>query len=80
MANALSGVRLSRNYRGSDCTGADGTANRTLTVNGPLLDSALVIVGGRVLHPTEDYTTSANVITFLVVIDDTDYIRAILEA
>lgn len=65
------------NHVGSDLSGTDGTANRTLTIVGVVEAYASVIVNGRVLHPTNDYTVSGSVITFLVVMDDTDTIRVI---
>jgi len=49
------------NYTGVDCTGGDGVLNRTLSTNGV----KLVVVDNQFLHPTVDYTTSGNTITFL---------------
>ena len=54
-------------FTGADCSGTSGTANRVLTTSD--ISSALgepqVIVEGRVLIKTTDYTTSGNSITFL---------------
>lgn len=51
----------STNYTGTNCTGADGDINRTLSTSGV----TMIIVDGMHLHPTVDYTTSSNTITFL---------------
>lgn len=65
--------------RGSDCTGTSGTANRTLVLaNTPI--NLMVYVNGVLQTLTEDYTLSAATITFLNVIDDTDFITAYYEA
>lgn len=78
MGSSITNRTIQVNKRGSDCSGSEGTG-RTLTITeGPLLDNLIVYVGGRPLHPTEEYTIAANVITFLVAIDNTDYIRFIL--
>ena len=72
------GISIARprpfNYNGSDCTGSDGAVNRTLTVSRNVGSDALVVVGGRVLMDTNEYTTSGAVITFLVEIDNSDKI------
>lgn len=79
MGSSITNRTIPVNKRGSDCSGSDGAANRTLTITeGPVLDNIQIVIGGRVLHPTEDYTLSGNVITFLVNVDNTDYIRLIL--
>jgi hypothetical protein len=69
------GISIARprtfNYNGSDCT-LNGA--RTLTVSRNVGSDALVVVGGRVLMDTNEYTTSGAVITFLVEIDDSDKI------
>lgn len=62
---------------GSDCTGTDGQANRTLDVSAGITSDNLVYVAGRCLHPTSEYTFSGSVITFVVNIFDTDLIRVI---
>jgi len=64
-------------YDGSDCSGVDGALNRLLTHNKSMLSNSLVVVGRAVLHETEDYTTAANVITFLINIDNTDKIMVV---
>lgn len=49
------------NFTGSDCTGTDKTANRTLLVPGGF---GFVVVERKVLHPETDYIVSSNTITF----------------
>ena len=63
-------------YAGSSCTGTDGTTNRTLVHNKPLLSDSLVINGRAVLisGAGNDYTVSSSTITFLGAIFDTDTI------
>lgn len=79
MGSSITNRTIPVKKRGSNCSGSDGATNRTLTITeGPLLDNSMVYVGGRLLHPTEEYTLSGNVITFLIAIDNTDYIRFIL--
>ena len=63
--------------QGSDCTGTDGAANRTLDVSAGITTDNLVYVAGRCLHPTSEYTYSGSVITFVVNIFDADLIRVI---
>lgn len=63
---------------GSDCSGSSGDLARTLTMTKMLGSDSMVIVGGRVLHISDDYSVSGNVITFdNVAIDDTDSIMVI---
>jgi len=66
-------------YAGSSCTGTDGTANRTLVHNKPLLSDSLVINGRAVLisGAGNDYTVSASTITFLGIVFNTDTIMVI---
>lgn len=61
-------------YAGSACTGSSGDTNRTLTASRPLLSDSLVYINRAMMHPTDDYTSSGAVITFLNPIDDTDAI------
>lgn len=67
--------------RGSDCTGTDGALNRVLTLsNARPTNELLVIVQGRILMETQEYTVvhqSGTTITFLVNMDDADYIETI---
>ena len=62
-------------YLGSNCDGSDGAINRTLTHTGNILDSSLLWVSGRILHPTDEYTVSGAIITFLVEIFNDDIIH-----
>lgn len=54
-------------FTGSDCSGSNGASNRILTTSDAedALGEVMVIVGGRVLTLTTDYTVSGNDITFL---------------
>lgn len=73
-----SSVSLERK-RGSDLTGSNGATGRTLVlVQIPL--NLLVFLNGQLLTLTEDYTLSSATITFLGIIDDTDFITAHYEA
>lgn len=61
--------------KGSDCTGNSGTTNRTLVLtNTP--SNLLVFLNGQLLTLTEDYTLATDTITFLLVIDNSDFITA----
>jgi len=62
--------------RGSDCTGSDGTTNRTYTITStPLVSNSVsIIINGTGAHYTADWSISGNIITFLDAIYDTDYI------
>jgi len=62
------------NYVGSACSGSDGAVNRTLTHTRFMGNNSLVMVGGRFLQITTEYTVSGAVITFLISIDNTDNI------
>lgn len=65
-------------YDGTSCTGADGDVNRTLTSSRPCLSDSIVMVGGRPLFITDEYTiTGSFTITFLINIDNTDRIMVI---
>lgn len=75
MGFRLSTTLLDTNKVGSDCTGADGDSNRTLTVSVALTGHELIYVNGRPLHPTEEYTTSGSVITFLGPVFNDEFIR-----
>jgi len=48
---------------GSNLSGSDDTANRTYAAAGTV---KLVVVEGKVLHYTKDYTLSGNTITFIM--------------
>ena len=61
-------------FDGSECTGTDGNASRTLTVPFAVKDNSLIFVGGRILFLTDDWTHDGSVITFLVRVDNTDKI------
>ena len=79
MGSSYTARAIPVNKRGSDCSGTDGAVNRTLQIDeGPLLDSAMIYVGGRFLHPDDEYDLNENIITFLINIDDTDTIRMVL--
>jgi hypothetical protein len=61
------------NYRGTDFAGANPT--KTLTHSRTLPDNVMLIIGGRVMHRTLEYTISGAVITMVdTIIDDTDYV------
>ena len=66
---------------GSDCSGVDGAADRTLTLaESNIHTTGLVItVNGASLHEgaTKDFTVASNVITFKNNVDDTDNIRVV---
>lgn len=64
-------------YLGSACSGSDGAANRTLTHTKQFGTDSMIVIGGRVMHLTDDYTVSGAVATFLVNIDNTDVIMVI---
>ena len=68
------------NKLGSDCSGTDGQANRTLTLAKASVYSTFIItVNGTGLHEGagKDFTASGNVITFLNNVNDTDNIRVV---
>ena len=68
------------NKLGSDCSGSDGTTNRTLTLTEPrILEVITLCVNGTVLHEGAglDFTRSTNIITFLNIVDNTDKIRIV---
>lgn len=78
MGSSYAPRALQINKRGSDCSGVTGATNRTLTLSEmPLLSTTLIFVGGRLLHPTDEYTLAGNAITFLPAIDNIDYIRVV---
>lgn len=65
-------------FSGSDLNGADGGTNRVLIVPGSLYDDNLVIVNGRILHPVDEYSFTANgSVTFLGPMDDNSFIRVL---
>jgi hypothetical protein len=68
------GRLIKTRYAGSACSGTDGATNRTLTAARPLLSDSLIYINRAMMHPTDDYTTSGAVITFLNNIDNTDAI------
>ena len=67
--------------RGSDCTGTDGTANRTLTLTNTaatVSGSENIIVNGTSLHNPDynmTHVAGGSVITFLNPIWDSDYMK-----
>lgn len=68
------------NKLGSDCSGVDGAADRTLTLAKSSVYSTFIItVNGTGLHEGagKDFTASGNVITFLNAVNDTDNIRIV---
>ena len=76
----LNSLSVNENKVGSNCSGSDGTANRTLTLSSNVSPvSSVVIVNGTGLHEGsgKDYTISGNVITFLNVVDNTDNIKVV---
>lgn len=54
-------------FLGTNCTGADKTANRTLDVPNGI---GQVFVERKFIHPIDDYTVSGTTITFLMIIDN----------
>lgn len=62
-------------HLGSDCSGTDSATNRVLTHTTKVWDSVMILVQGRTLHPTDEFTISGNDITFLVNIFDADIIH-----
>ena len=69
------GTPQQENKLGSDCTGADGAANRTFTLAAtPKTSSLKVTVGAVTLYPTLDYTLVDDVVTLLGNIWDADNI------
>ena len=68
------------NKLGSDCSGIDAAADRTLTLAKSSVYSTFIItVNGTSLHEGagKDFTASGNVITFLNKIYDVDNIRVV---
>lgn len=64
-ANAAISATLSiEQFDGSECTGSDGDANRTLTLSS-LSSVSFVAVDTSLLQRTNHYTVSGSVITFL---------------
>ena len=74
MVTYVEAVDTKTSYDGSDCSGSDGTANRTLTHTSDLTSSHKIFVGGTYLHETSDYTYTGAIITFIIIIDNTDKI------
>ena len=67
-------------FRGSDCSGSDGTTNRILTLSGaPNGGIATISINGTSLHKGAalDYTIAGAAVTFKNLVWDTDYIRAV---
>lgn len=68
-----------KNITGSDLSGSDATANRTYTIpDSNLLSQGIQIdINGTTLHEgaSNDFTMSANEVTFLNIVDNTDVIR-----
>ena len=76
----LKRIRLQKTvYAGSSCTGSDAASNRTLVHTKALLSDSLVINGRAVLisGAGNDYTVSAQTITFLNAIYNTDTIMVV---
>lgn len=74
-------MTTTESLRGSNCSGTDGTANRVLTLANTSLTIAggfTVIVNGLTLVPTTEYTithyTSGSDVTFLNIVNNTDYV------
>ena len=72
-------VNLVDTKLGSDCTGVDGAADRTLTTTNTIEGAIVLSVQGASLHEGagKDFTLSGNTITFLNAIDNTDNIRVV---
>ena len=72
-------LKSKTNYLGSDCTGSDGAANRTLVHPSTINRDNIINVNGTIFieGATEDYTYSASTFTFLGNIDDTDVIQVV---
>lgn len=68
-----------KNITGSDCSGTDGTADRTYTLpETAILSSGLdLVINGTTLMEgaSYDFTLVSNVVTFLNIVDDSDIIR-----
>lgn len=64
-------------HDGSDCTGGDGTTNRTLTCSKNLISLNIVVSGRSVLIENTDYTYFGAVITFLGPVFNSDKIMVI---
>ena len=66
------------NITGANCTGSDGTADRTYTLPdvGILTSGIDIAINGASLHEgaSYDFLLSSNVVTFLNIVDDTDVI------
>ena len=80
-ASVSPGKAQSENKLGSDCSGSDGAANRTLTLakTGVRSTGLTITVNGTSLHEGagKDFTISTNVITFLNAIWNADNIRVV---
>jgi hypothetical protein len=60
---------------GSNCTGTDGTANRTYVLTNANYYSVIEFLKqGAAMHETIDYTISGNTVTFIVIVFDSDVI------
>ena len=68
--------------RGSDCSGADGTVSRILTLSNTAITKSMlsVSVNGTILHSadlTASHLAASSTITFINKIWDTDYISVV---
>jgi hypothetical protein len=59
---------------GSDFTGADGAANRTLAL-ATGVDGFEIWINGRVLHLTDEYTYNGATLTIIPPLDNIDNIQ-----
>ena len=76
----VDGVNISQhsptNYMGSDFAGVN--PNKTLTHSRTLSNSVMLVIGGRVMHRTLEYTIAGSVITMVnVYIGDSDYVMVV---
>lgn len=64
------------NYTGLDFVGVN--PNKTLTHSRNLADATLLVIGGRIMHRTLEYTIAGAVITMVNVdIEDTDNVMVV---
>ena len=60
-------------FAGSDFSGSDGDSNRTVTIGQSVTD-VRVLVQGRVLHKTQEYTLSGATLTIIGALYDSDIV------
>ena len=64
----------STSFNGSDCTGSNGDANRTLATG---VSPFSIVMERETLHLTSDYTISGSTVTFLVNVFDVARIEVV---